>query len=159
RFAKRSFDAPSVLIDRVDPSIAGWVRDRLVPKVLVASQTRVLEAIVDAEGRRVPCTPVVSVEPTGSASVWHLAALLTSPVASAWLLADAAGTALSADAVRVSASTLAALPLPADDRAWDTAAEAARTGDVAGCGRAMLTAHGIDDDTLLAWWWERMPTR
>ena len=49
RFAKRSFGAPSVLLDRVDPSIDAWIRDRLVPKVLVASQTRVIEAIVDPD--------------------------------------------------------------------------------------------------------------
>jgi len=159
RFAKQSFDAPSVLLDRVDPSIDTWIRDRLVPKVLVASQTRVIEAFVDADGRCVPCTPVVSVEPRRGRSVWHLAALLTSPVATAWLVTEAAGTALSADAVRVSASTLAALPLPGDYQAWEVAAEAACAGDVAACGWAMLHAHAVDDEALFAWWWDRMPTR
>ena len=159
RFAKRSFDAPAVLLDRVDPSIGTWIRDRLVPKVLVASQTRVIEAIVDVDGRCVPCTPVVSVEPCDDPSVWHLAALLTSPVATAWLVTEAAGTALSASAVRVSAATLAALPLPDDQQAWDIAAEAARNGDVAACGRAMLQAYAVDDAALFAWWWDRMPTR
>ena len=159
RFAKQSFDAPSVLLDRVDPSIDTWIRDRLVPKVLVASQTRVIEAFVDADGRCVPCTPVVSVEPRRGRSVWHLAALLTSPVATAWLVTEAAGTALSADAVRVSASTLAALPLPGDHQAWEVAAEAACAGDVAACGWAMLHAHAVDDEALFAWWWDRMPTR
>ena len=125
---------PAVLLDRVDPSIGTWIRDRLVPKVLVASQTRVIEAIVDVDGRCVPCTPVVSVEPCDDPSVWHLAALLTSPVATAWLVTEAAGTALSASAVRVSAATLAALPLPDDQQAWDIAAEAARNGDVAARG-------------------------
>ena len=54
----------------------------MVPKVLVASQTKVIEAVVDEAGRAVPGTPVVSVEPTDpEVDVWHLAALLTSPVA------------------------------------------------------------------------------
>ena len=85
--------------------------------------------------------------------------LHSSPVATAWLVTEAAGTALSAAAVRVSAATLAALSLPDDEQAWDIAAEAARNGDVAACGRAMLQAHAVDDDALFAWWWDRMPTR
>ena len=80
-------------------------------------------------------------------------------VATAWLVTEAAGTALSASAVRVSAATLAALPLPNDQQAWDIAAEAARNGDVAACGRAMLQAYAVDDAALFAWWWDRMPTR
>ena len=158
-FRKAVLRRAAVLLDRVDPSIGTWIRDRLVPKVLVASQTRLIEAIVDVDGRCVPCTPVVSVEPVGGPSIWHLAALLISPVATAWLVTEAAGTALSAAAVRVSAATLAALPLPDDEQAWDIAAEAARNGDVAACGRAMLQAHAVDDDALYAWWWDRMPTR
>ena len=50
-------------------------------------------------------------------------------------------------------------PLPDDQQAWDIAAEAARNGDVAACGRAMLQAYAVDDDALFAWWWDRMPTR
>ena len=161
RYAKQAFAAPSVVLDRIDPKVAGWFADRLVPKVLVASQTQVIEAIVDPDGVRLPCTPVVSVEPTTEISVWQIAALLTSPVATAWLVTEAAGTALSASAVRVSASTLAALPLPSDSSAWDAAASAAELGDVEACGRAMLDAHGVDDHggVLLGWWLDRIPTR
>lgn len=160
RYAKQPFDAPSVVLDRIDPKVARWFADRLVPKVLVASQTQVIEAIVDAEGVRLPCTPVVSIEPTAEISVWEIAALLTSPVATAWLVTEAAGTALSASAVRVSASTLAAISLPTNAAAWARATSAAESGDVEACGRAMLDAHEVGDGGgLFSWWFDRIPTR
>ena len=58
--------APAVDPSKVEPAIAGWIAERLVPKVLVASQTKVIEAIVDADGVMIPCTPVVTVEPNDS---------------------------------------------------------------------------------------------
>ena len=160
RFAKQRFQHPSVELDRVDPAIAGWIRARLVPKVLVASQTKVIEAVVDEAGGMIPSVPVVSVEPTrGAPSLWHIVALLTSPVATVLAVLDAAGTALSADAIRVSAARLARLPLPADHGLWDEAADAARRGDVDGCGRAMLRAHGLDHRSdVLDFWTDRRPS-
>jgi len=159
RFAKRTLTHPAVDLDLVAPAVRSWVHDRLRPKVLVASQTRVLEAIVDPAGALVPSVPVVSVEPNGSApSLGHVAALLTCPVATARLLHEAAGTALSATAIRVSARRLADLPLPVDRRAWDRAAAAVEVGDVDACGVAMLAAHGLEDRTdLLDHWRSTRP--
>ncbi len=160
RFAKQRFQHPSVDLDRVDPAIADWIQARLVPKVLVASQTKVIEAIVDEVGCTVPSVPVVSVEPGPEApSLWHVAALLTSPFATTLAVLDAAGTALSADAIRVSAARLARLPLPLDRDLWDTAAVAARRGDVDECGRAILCAHGLDHRSdVLEFWQARRPS-
>ncbi|MEM9466049.1 MAG: N-6 DNA methylase [Actinomycetota bacterium] len=160
RFDKRPYRHPVVELDRVEPGIRSWVDARLVPKVLVASQTKVIEALIDDAGVLVPGTPVVSVEPSSpEIGTARVAALLTSPVASARLAAVAAGTALSADSVRVSARLLADLPLPIDDDAWGRAAERATAGDVLGCGRAMLVAHGLGDRSdILEWWTGRMPT-
>lgn len=159
KFARRSFTHPGVVLERVDPKIDGWIRDRMVPKVLVASQTKVLEAIVDEAGVQVPSVPVVSVEPGANApSLWHVAALLTCPVATVLALLDASGTALSANAIRVSASRLAALPLPVDRDAWDAAADAAQRGDVAACGAAMLDSHGFGDRRdVFDFWRSRLP--
>lgn len=160
RFAKQRFAHPAVDLERVDAVITPWIADRLVPKVLVASQTRVLEAIVDEAGCLVPSVPVVSVEPTADApSLWHVAALLTCPVATSYLLTDAAGTALSADSIRVSAARLGALPLPVVPDAWDVAASAAAAGDVEACGRAMLMAHRLETrPDVLDFWLARLPT-
>lgn len=161
RFDRVRYTHPVVDLQRVDEGVRPWVEARMVPKVLVASQTKVIEAVVDEAGRAVPGTPVVSVEPTDpEVDVWHLAALLTSPVATALLVREAAGTALSADAVRVSARLLGSLPLPMDNAAWASAAEQARQGDVVGCGTSMLSAHGLGDrPDLLEWWVARIPAR
>lgn len=159
RFAKQAYTHPAVALDRVDPSIRAWVGDRLRPKVLVASQTRVIEAIADPHGEMVPSVPVVSVEPSDAApSLWHVVALLTCPVATTRLHHAAAGTALSAAAIRVSARRLAELPLPADPGAWAQAAAAAERGDVDACGVAMLAAHRLADrHDLLDFWRANLP--
>jgi SAM-dependent methyltransferase len=153
RFAKQRFDAPRVRLDRLSPSLRAWATGRLVPKVLVASQTRVIEAVADPDGSWLPCVPVVSVIPAVPGDVRQIAALLTSPVASAWLAARSAGTGLSARALRVSAPVLGRLPVPAGQ--LDVAVACLGRGDVAGCGSAVSRAYGLDGDAgreLLDWW-------
>jgi hypothetical protein len=159
RYDKRAWLHPAVALELVADDIHDWVMARLRPKVLVASQTPTIEAIVDPVGELVPCTPVVTVEPHDPDDVWRIAALLTCPVTSALLAQAASGTALSADALRVSASRLAELPIPADHSAWMTAAVAARAGDVVATGAAMQQAFGIDDPGLVTWWHSRLPNR
>ncbi|NIR36154.1 MAG: hypothetical protein GWN79_06265 [Actinobacteria bacterium] len=166
RYDRRRWRHPVVDLDRVDDAVEGWVVARLVPKVLVATQTRTVEAVVDPDGSLVPSTPVVSVEPSGPVpSLWHLAAVLSSPVVAALVATTAAGSALSRDAMRVSARTVAALPLPADAAAWDAAAEAAERAQLGGddgalrvCAARTLAAYGVEGRTdLLEWWAPRLP--
>jgi hypothetical protein len=159
RYDKRAWLYPAVTLELVADDIGDWVKARLRPKVLVASQTPTIEAIVDLAGELVPCTPVVTVEPHDPDDLWRIAALLTCPVTSALLAQAASGTALSADALRVSASRLAELPIPADDGAWTLAAVAAKAGDVAATGAAMQQAFAIDDPALVEWWLARLPNR
>ena len=129
-----------------------------MPKVLVASQTRIVEAVADPCGGWLPGVPVTSVVPIGDTTVWELAAVLTSPVASAAAWHAAAGTGLSARAIRLGPAALASLPWPAGD--LGRAAQLLRDGDVLGCGRAVTAAysyeirHGITapDDALFEWW-------
>jgi hypothetical protein len=168
RFDKRTWRAPTVDPAAVDPDIRTWVADRLVPKLVVASQTKVLEVAIDAAGEMVPCTPVITVEPSdGAPSLAHLAAALTSPLASLLLMQKAAGSALSAEAMRVSARALAGLPLPAAGEAWDRAAAAVAAldgppilSDLAEIGRLALAAHGLGErDDILNWWQTRLRGR
>ena len=44
-------DRRVVRVERLAGPMAAWARQRLVPKVLVASQTRVIEAVADPAGR------------------------------------------------------------------------------------------------------------
>jgi hypothetical protein len=133
------------------------VRRRLVPKVLIASQTRVIEAVADPSGEWVPGVPVVSAAPNDATpdAVWALAAVLTNPVTSALLAASAAGSGLSSGTLRVGAPTIAALPWPVDDEAVCEAAIRLRRGDIEGCGVAAMRAYRLDPEdagSVLEWW-------
>ena len=115
-----------------------------------------IEAVADPNGELVPGVPVVSaIARWGSEQeVWRLAAVLTNPVTSAALARRAAGSGLSASALRVSAPSVAALPWPAGS--LDEAVEHLRAADVDQCGVAVVRAYGLDPTTtgatLLTWW-------
>jgi SAM-dependent methyltransferase len=153
RIGGRSFAAPTVEPAHLGPRLEAWVRARLVPKVLVATQTRVLEAAADPGGRFVPLTPVLAVAPHDPADTWRVAAALTSPLVSAWALRTYGGAALSGDAVKLSAAQVLDAPLPSDDESWAAAVAALRGGDVDGCALALAAG----DDRLLGWWRARLP--
>jgi hypothetical protein len=142
-----------------------WVARARVPKLLVATQTRVIEAAVDAPGSWVPSVPVVSVVPHDPADLWRVAAAVVSPAATAWLLGRAPGTALARGAIKVAAPDLMALPLPADRGAWDEAAAAVRTiatgpASPAACDGFLAAAAAAyaTPPSLTAWWRERART-
>jgi hypothetical protein len=175
RYAKRRWQAPVVDVGRVaaeaPPIARRWVERTRVPKLVVATQTRVVEAGVDAEGMWVPSVPALAVLPSsagtaGGAEVglWHLAAALLSPAATAWLVRRAAGTGLERGALKVAAPDLAALPLPADRGAWDAAA-GALAAYLAGPGEEALAAYldAIEGAygtpaSLSRWWRQRAGT-
>jgi hypothetical protein len=173
KFAGNRWHRPVVDLDRVeDADVAGWFRDRRVPKLLIASQTPVPEVVVDPGGVLLPSVPVISVEPHDPHDLWRLAAILSSPVVAAMLATQSAGTGLSTRAIRVRASDLAAVPLPADEQAWNDGAVAAEQAHAAAhaghhgerqqhlraLAAAMATAFGCTAhaDELMAWWWERI---
>ena len=125
--------------------------------MLVANQTRIIEAVADPEGAWLPGVPVTTVTPTDTlvpapATVWELAAVLTSPVASVLAWHAAGGTGLSTTSIRVGPAVLAATPWPA--AALDVAVAALREGDAAECARVVTKAYGVDDETadrLVSW--------
>ncbi len=160
RFAKRRLDAPTVELDRLDPKMQAWAARKLVPKVLVANQTRVIEAVADAEGIWLPGVPVTAITPTTEEhDVWDIAAVLTSPVASALAWHELAGTGLSATSIRLGPKVLGSLAWPAGALADAVAALAA--GDILACGSAVTTAYGITGtqaEALMSWWADALPT-
>jgi hypothetical protein len=146
RFGRRRWERPAI-----DPaSRPAWAAALAVPKVLVATQTRVVEAVADPAGGAVPVTPVLSVVPTGALGLGHLLAVLLAPPVTAWALREAAGSALSSDAVKLSASQLRRVPLPPQGSAWDEAAGHAEAGEVRRAASAMSRAYGVDVQD----WWE-----
>jgi hypothetical protein len=160
-FAKRTYLAPRVDVALLQGRFRRWAERKLVPKVLVANQTRIIEAVADPAGAWLPGVPVTAITPARSTtSVEELAAVLTSPVASAMAWQLAAGTGLSTSTVRVGPGLLGGLPWPGGDLA--PAAAALSRGDVVECGRAVDAAFGLDDtlaEELLAWWSAQLPVR
>jgi hypothetical protein len=150
RFAGRRYDRPRVLMAALSPSLARWATALLVPKVLIANQTAVIEAVADVTGAWLPAVPVLTARPADPGQVEAVAAVLTSPVAASWAWHRAAGTGLSPRTVRLGPRWLGELPWPAGD--LTTATAAYRVGDVEACGRAVQASYGVTDEALLAWW-------
>ncbi|MEV5001892.1 HsdM family class I SAM-dependent methyltransferase [Nocardioides sp. LML1-1-1.1] len=167
RFARQRYDAPAVDLDalRADGRLATWADARLVPKLLVAAQGRVIEAVVDARGEWLPSVPVLSVVPDDPADLWRLLAVTLAPPVVAHAAARYLGTGLTPGSVKVSARQLAALPLPADEHAWAEGADLARQAQQAGhpekAGLLQATARVMDaayggSGAALDWWGERV---
>ena len=166
RFLKRSWDAPVIDLDalRADAKLHRWATRRLVPKVLVGTQGKVIEAVVDEEGRWLPSVPTVTVVPV-PALLWHVLAVLLAPPVAAHAAAAFAGTALSMQAIKLSAKQVSRLPLPVDRSSWDEGAAAVRRAQgeparrhehLATAGRHMCDAYG-EGGAALEWWLSRLP--
>ncbi len=164
RFAGRVWQRPVVHVGDVraaDPRLARWLDRVLVPKVVVACQTRVVEASVDQTGRLVPSVPVIAVFPAEH-RLFDIAAVLLAPYTSAWALQRAGGSALDLDAIKLAATQTLEVPLPADGSAWAEGAELLRSwqgrlDEPARFGAIMDQAYGCGG--LTPWWLGRLPER
>lgn len=110
RFAKQKFSAPRVDLSLLSPALQQWARQRLVPKILIANQTRRIEAVVDRDGAWLPSVPVITCT---TSRLDDVADVLHSDAATDWVRYHAAGSGLSATSVRLTARLLASIPLPA----------------------------------------------
>lgn len=166
RFARREYAAP--VVDRAGVGtgpLGSWMDARLVPKVLVAGQGRVIEAVVDERGEWLPSVPAVTVAPHRREDLWRILAVLMAPPVVAHAAARYLGTGLTPGSVKVSARQLAALPLPPDAGAWAEGAELARRAQAANSadrphllaevGVMMTGAYGAGEDAF-GWWRARL---
>ncbi len=124
RLLGRAYLHPAVRVPAVlpRPELRGWLSDALYPKILVATQTPVIEAVVDPLGELAPGVPVIRLLPHDAHQVWMLAAALLAPATSAVAWWRHAGAGLSPKAIKLSARQVAALPLPVNRTAWRAAA-------------------------------------
>jgi N-6 DNA Methylase len=123
RLLGRRWRAPRADLARIEGAgLGAWARARLVPKVLLATQTRVLEAIVDEDGTMLPVTPVITIVPRDAADVWRVGVGAMSPVACAWAARWFGGAGLSPGAIKLSARQCLMLPIPERDDTWKWAA-------------------------------------
>jgi trans-aconitate methyltransferase len=111
RFGGRRYERPRVDLDRVSPALQQWAVRRLVPKVLVATQTARLRAVTDHTGVWLPSVPVITVEPHDPADLDRVQRAITDQRATQWALVHHLGAALSPRAVKLSAKQLMELPL------------------------------------------------
>ena len=166
KFNKSTYQHPRVRIADLEPKLQRWATNRMVPKVLLATQTGVLEPFVDDVGCLLPSVPVITITASTS-DLWKIGALLASPPVTLVAARRHFGAALSADALKLSASDVLALPLPADADAWCAAAECFRTasavqGDakrqaLSDSAQLMCKAFRIADPAgLMAWWTDRI---
>ncbi len=177
RLAGQVFAAPTVVIADAAASperrLAAVAAARSRPKIMVATQTRVVEAVVDDDGRYWPSVPLLSVmlRPglDDHENRWSIAAALMAPPVLAWVLARVGGAARSPDAVKLSARHVLAVPLPIDRRAWSEGAEVLRTGAAGGepseaiaalaaAAPSLTAAYGITGGaarSLVDWWCDR----
>lgn len=169
RFNKVAYLHPRVDRKALPPKLAEWASRRLVPKLLVATQTKVIEVVVDEAGLCLPSVPLISVvsEPR---SLWMLAAALTSPALSAEASRRHLGSGRNASALRLRAVDVLALALPADVEAWRQGAEVfhqaqacadhvERRALLGQLGVVMNRAYGLGDDPeLVEWWLGQMPS-
>ena len=156
RIGGRSWDQPVLDVAALDGRAADWVRRTGGPKLVVATQTRVVEVVVDEEGDWVAAVPLVVVLAPVE-DLWRLAAALAAPPVTAWLLERVAGTALTPQSLKVTAALLREVPLPRDGRAWDDGAAAFREGDLHAFATVMSAAYGTSAG-VAAWWSERATT-
>jgi hypothetical protein len=140
--------------------LTDWCQKRLVPKILLATQGKVLEAVVDDAGEWLPSVPVITVTPR-SEEIWKIAAVLLSPPICAYVSARFAGAGLTMTSIKLSAKQVRQLPLPVDQEEWAAAAavlERANNSDrgkvpaLVEMGRMMCDAYHQAPDDLLPWW-------
>jgi len=171
RFQRAAYRHPRVRVAELEKRLQAWAGERLVPKVLVATQTRVIEAVVDRDGALLPSVPLISLVPRSSDphDLDRIAAVLTSPPVTLVAARRHLGTARHGDALKLRAADVLDLPLPVDRDRWDEAAAAFRAASEApepaerrrhllACGRSMIEAFGLGEDPELhGWWTARLP--
>jgi SAM-dependent methyltransferase len=154
RFAKVRYQAPRVNVAALSPALQTWAAARLVPKVLMATQTKVIEAIADPQGELLPSVPVLSIVPRNPDDVWSVLAVVLAPSTSAWAATAYLGAGMTSNALKLSAAQARTIPLPAHP--WADAIAPLRAGDFPAFARAMNRAYAVPDEPVTAWWLARI---
>ena len=167
RFGGKDWSRPMVERAGLSPKVTGWFDRQLAPKVLLATQTKLLEPVVDRRGDLMPATPLIAVH-ADPGDLDRVAAVLLAPPVVVWAWRRWFGAALTVDAVKLAARQVGELPLPADETAWAEAAAIVATSDPDDPTKAwdntlavaaiMTEAYKASDD-VLAWWRGRLKER
>lgn len=167
KFTKKPFTFPVVNLEKLEPKITEWVKSRRRPKVIVATQTKILECFVDEVGDVLPSVPLSTIN-SAPEMIWHIAAMLSAPPISLLACERHFGAGMSADVLKLGARDLLDLPLPQNKEPWDSAAlnfKALQNAEsiidrrniMTQIGQLMCEAYGVKDDAVLRWWVGRLP--
>lgn len=164
RFGGQQWLRPWIDVAKLDIKVGAWTERRLEPKVVVATQSKLLEPVIDRTGTLVPATPLLAIHARPE-DLDLIAAVLLAPPVVAWAWQQWFGTAMAVDALKLAAKQVLDLPLPADRTAWNRAAGllARRSPATVADGIAladevaelMNQAYGADE-AVLQWWRARV---
>lgn len=125
------------------PSLSRVLPLRLQPKIILATQTRIIEAFVDDLGTWMPTTPLISLTPRPNApDLFIIAAALCSPVSTLVAARRTFGTSLTPRAIKLAARQALDLPIPSNAASLALAADALRAAS-----RAHARLRAIGDAT------------
>lgn len=169
RFDRSSFERPVVVLGKLDNEMRNWAESMKCPKVIVATQTKVIECVVDETGEFLPGVPLVTIR-CEVEDVWKVAAVLSAPPISLLAAHRHLGGGMSSDVLRVTAKELLALPLPTVEAPWVEAADFFRRAQSESeedrrrkllhyMGRLMCDAYRVSGSEVFDWWASRLPRR
>ncbi len=119
RFAKQKWSRPWIDPQKASAKTRKWLERQQQPKILLATQSKVLKPVIDIDGTLIGSTPLIIIE---TDQLFRVAAALLAPVLSLHAYRLQFGSAMSADAIKLSATQVQDLPAPLDLDAWDEAA-------------------------------------
>jgi len=153
------WNRPGITISALDPQMQAWATGRLVPKVMLPTQTRTLEPVLDVAGRWLPSVPIITITTPDPEDLSRVAAVLACPLVSLLAIHRSLGTARSPKAIKLSASEVLMLPTPIDQDAWSEAAgrfelaqhakdQTACDAHLHACATLMLGAYRVDKKAI-----------
>ncbi len=166
RLGGRDWVQPAVDRKKLSGKVLRWVDRQAKPKVVLATQSKVLEPVVDFDGIFVPVTPLIAVHGSEE-DLGLISAVLLAPPIVAWAWERWFGSAMAVDALKLAAKQVLELPLPVDREKWGRAGslilEGSRCLSSVDEGKALsaevaslMTEAYRADRHVLAWWLERL---
>jgi hypothetical protein len=167
KFAKNSYKHPVVNVTEVKEHLASWIKTRRQPKIIIATQTKILECYVDSQGNILPSVPLVTVL-CDESFIWKIAAVISSPPISLLAAERHLGSGMSADVLKLGAKDFLDLPLPLDMKLWSEGANEFRRmqsitdsenkkQSLITMGEIMCKAYSVETEPLMSWWLGRLP--
>lgn len=164
QFANQRWIKPWVDPELIPEKTVAWVKRQFKPKILLATQAKTLEPVIDFDGNFVSVTPLIIVEPEPG-YLEKVAAVFLAPPVVLWAWRKWFGAAMSLGSIKLSAKQVLQLPLPSNLDLWEQAANLITKDDLLSESAAralsirvaeiMNSAYGADQE-IFDWWSSRL---